>query len=130
VYAPGSNKKACDESAKIDPWTKLAKFKFDCEGRRFYYYYYYYYFYFFPAELLKKSGLNVSILRPAIVYGPGDTSGLAPRIIIGAVYKKLGEKQKNLWTKDLCLNTVHVDDVCAAMWAARDFENGTYYFLF
>jgi nucleoside-diphosphate-sugar epimerase len=51
----------------------------------------------------------VSILRPSMVYGPGDTSGLAPRIIVGAVYKKLNEKQKNLWTKDLSVNTVHVE---------------------
>ncbi len=48
-----------------------------------------------------------------------------PRLIVGAVYKKLDEKQKNLWTKDLGVNTVHVDDVCAAMWAARSFENGS-----
>lgn len=60
-----------------------------------------------------------------MVYGPGDTSGLAPRIIVGAVYKKLNEKQKNLWTKDLAVNTVHVEDVCAAMWLARTFENGS-----
>merc|ERR1711916_204774 len=104
VYAP-TKKKFADENAK------LAKYRLECE------------------ELLKKSGLNVSILRPAIVYGPGDTGGLAPRIIVGAVYKKLGEKQKNLWTKDLALNTVHVDDVCAAMWAAREFESGSIYNL-
>merc|ERR1711991_427873 len=110
VYAP-SKKKFADENAKLEPWTKLAKYKLDCE------------------EHVKKSGLNVSILRPAIVYGPGDTSGLAPRIIIGAVYKKLGEKQKNLWTKDLGLNTVHVEDVCSAMWAAREFDNGSIYNL-
>ncbi len=107
IYAPPSGKKkANDEAGKLEPWTRLAKFKLDCE------------------EYLKKSGLNVSIVRPAMVYGPGDTSGLAPRIIIAAVYKKLDEKQKNLWTKDLAINTVHVDDVCAAMWLARTFENG------
>lgn len=71
--------------------------------------------------------MNISILRPALVYGPGDTSTLAPRIIVAAVYKKLDEKQKNLWTKDLGLNTVHVDDVCAAIWAAREWNSGTLY---
>jgi len=107
VYQPPKGKKSNDESAKLEPWTRLAKYKLDCE------------------DYLKKCGLNVTILRPALVYGPGDTSGLAPRIIIAAVYKKLDEKQKNLWTKDLSLNTVHVEDVCGAMWAARTFENGS-----
>lgn len=132
VYAPGAPKKPCTEASKLDPWTRLAKFKLDCE------------------EMLKKSGLNVSILRPAMVYGPGDTSSIAPRIIVAAgektkeatlfssrrllfffslVYKKLDEKQKNLWTKELGLNTVHVDDVCAAIWAARGWPNGQVYNL-
>jgi len=55
------------------------------------------------------------ILRPAIVYGPGDTGGIAPRLIVGVVYKHLGEKQKNLWGPKLVLNTVHVDDLCRAI---------------
>ena len=96
VYAP-PKKGMCNESAKLDPWTKLATYKLQAE------------------EHLRTTGLQLTILRPAIVYGPGDTSGLAPRIIVGAVYKKLGEKQKNLWTKDLSLNVVHVEDVCGAI---------------
>lgn len=110
VYAPNP-KKPCDESGKIEPWTKLAKYKYDVE------------------EMLKKTGLDVAILRPALVYGPGDVSSLAPRIIVAAVYKKLNEKQKNLWTKDLAMNTVHVVDVCAAIWVARGWPNGTVYNL-
>ena len=108
VYAP-PKKKANDESGKIEPWTKLAKYKFDAE------------------EHLKGTGMNVSILRPALVYGPGDTASLAPRIIVAAVYKKLDEKQKLLWSKDLAMNTVHVDDVCAAIWAAKNWDSGTIY---
>lgn len=61
------------------------------------------------------------------VYGPSDVNGisinqfikiliLAPRIIIGAVYRKLNEEMKLLWTKDLKLNTVHVRDVAKAIW--------------
>ena len=110
VYSP-PKKGHCDENAKLEPWTKLATYKLQAE------------------EFLKTTNLNVTILRAAIIYGPGDTAGLAPRIIVGAVYKKLNEKQKNLWTKDLGLATVHVDDVCAAMWAAREFENGSIYNL-
>ena len=44
--------------------------------------------------------------------------GIAPRIIVGAVYKHLGEKLKNLWDSDLKMNTVHVFDVCKAIWLA------------
>ena len=45
---------------------------------------------------------------------------LAPRLVIGAVYKQLGEKMKLLWTKDLKMNTVHVRDVVRALWHLRD----------
>lgn len=39
-----------------------------------------------------------------------------PRIMVASVYKKLGETMKLLWNQDLYLNTVHVDDVCRAVW--------------
>lgn len=39
-----------------------------------------------------------------------------PRIMVAAIYKKLGETMKLLWNQDLHLNTVHVDDVCRATW--------------
>ena len=55
-------------------------------------------------------------MRPAIVYGPGDVSGLSPRVICGAVYKHLKETMKFLWSGDLRINTVHVRDVCSALW--------------
>jgi len=94
--------------------------------------------------------LNYCILRPAIVYGPGDILGIsnlmifflssvpipililiflcdcfkldtiAPRIIIGAVYKQLGEEMSFLWSKDLKINTVHVRDVCRALLIAAE----------
>lgn len=40
----------------------------------------------------------------------------APRLIIGAVYKHLGEMMKLLWSPGLHMNTVHVKDVARAMW--------------
>lgn len=58
------------------------------------------------------------ILRPSIVYGIGDLTGLTPRISCAAVYKKINEKMKFLWGKELKLSTVHVMDVCSAIWIA------------
>lgn len=76
VYAP-PKKGRNDEAGKIEPWTRLAKFKFDCEE---YFFFFlskkFVLFYFFCFRFLKKSGLNVTILRASTVYGPGDTSGL------------------------------------------------------
>jgi len=40
---------------------------------------------------------------------------IAPRLIIGAVYRQLNEEMSFLWTKDLKLNTVHVTDVVCIM---------------
>jgi len=96
VYEHG--KKASDESSKIKPWTNIAKYKHDAE-----------------TELKKIPGLNLIILRPAIVYGPGDLSGIMPRLLVGAVYVHLNEKMKLLWSGDLRINTVHVKDVSRAI---------------
>jgi nucleoside-diphosphate-sugar epimerase len=65
-------------------------------------------------------------VRPAIVYGPSDILGITPRLIIGAVYRQLKEKMELLWTKDLKINTVHVEDAVRALWyiAATKEEKG------
>jgi len=94
-----SGKKPSTEEDKQKPWTKLASAKQQAE-----------------EELKKIPGLNLIIVRPAIVYGPGDVNGITPRLITGAVYKHLGETMEFLWDKDLKINTVHVEDVCAALW--------------
>ena len=93
-----SGKKASTETSKLSPWTSQAKYKLQAE------------------EKLTSLGLPLVILRPAVVYGPGDFAGLAPRVICGAVYKHIDEKMKFLWTESLRINTVHVRDVCKAMW--------------
>lgn len=98
VYEAG--KKPSDEHSKIKPWTSLAEAKFEAENK-------------LRNEV---KGLPIVFVRPAIVYGPGDITGITPRIICAAVYKQLGEKMEYLWDKDLILNTVHVRDVCAALW--------------
>lgn len=67
------------------------------------------------TDLNKIPNLNYTILRPAIVYGIGDKSGLMPRIMVAAIYKQLGETMKLLWGADLKLNTLHIEDLCRAI---------------
>lgn len=59
------------------------------------------------------------ILRPAIVYGAGDWSGLTPRVVCAVAYSALKEKMSFLWTDSLQINTVHVDDVCEVAFRER-----------
>jgi len=108
-----ADKKPSSETDKLEPYTKLAKFLLMAEN-----------------ELTKIAGLNVVIVRPALVYGPGDVNGMSPRLIIGAVYKHLKEEMKFLWTAQLKLNTVHVRDVAKAIYlVAMKGEPGKIYNL-
>ena len=108
-----ADKKPSSEGGKCKPWTNQAKYKLQAE-----------------EELKKISNLPLVILRPATVYGPGDVSGLAPRIITAAVYKHLNKTMKFLWSGSLRMNTVHVNDVCAAMWhCAEKAKKGDVYNL-
>jgi len=111
VYDSGD--KPRKESAKLKPWTGIAKAKLKAE------------------EALKGiANLNLVILRPAMVYGPGDLTGLTPRLITAAVYKSLGEKMEFLWDKDLYCNSVHVRDVASAIWhLANNGKQGAIYNL-
>ncbi|ORZ40146.1 NAD-dependent epimerase/dehydratase [Catenaria anguillulae PL171] len=84
------DKKNLDEGGKVKPWTGIGKAKAKAE-----------------EELKKIAGLNLVIVRPAS----------SPRLICGHIYRHLKEEMKLLWTKDLRINTVHVNDVCAALWA-------------
>ncbi|XP_058798681.1 UDP-glucose 4-epimerase isoform X2 [Phymastichus coffea] len=90
-----SEKMPFKEDDTAEPWTFVAKYKLQVEN-----------------ELKTVVGLKYTVLRPAIVYGPGDRNGL----VIGALYKHLGEMMKLLWGPDLKMNTVHVRDVVRAMW--------------
>ncbi|KAK7866504.1 hypothetical protein R5R35_014366 [Gryllus longicercus] len=107
-----SDKMPYKEDSKVEPWTLVAKWKNQVE-----------------EELSKVPELKFTIVRPGIVYGLGDRHGLAPRLVIGAVYKHLGEMMKLLWSKDLKMNTVHVTDLCRALWhlATRDDTIGQIY---
>lgn len=111
VYDSGN--KPRKEEAKIKPWTGIAKAKAKAE-----------------EELKKINGLNLIIVRPALVYGNGDYTGLTPRLIIAAVYKAENQKMEFLWDKDLKLNTVHVHDVVAALWfLSQNAKHGSVYNL-
>ncbi|XP_014208922.1 uncharacterized protein LOC106639690 isoform X2 [Copidosoma floridanum] len=94
-----TEEKPLSEKDTAKPWTCVAKYKLQVEN-----------------ELKNVSNLNYTILRLPIVYGPGDKTGLAPYLVIGAVYKHLSEMMKLLWGPELRMNTVHVRDVARAMW--------------
>lgn len=111
VYA--GDKKAATESAKLKPWTLVATSRLRAE-----------------EAVRATPGLPSVVLRPALVYGPGDLTGLSPRITVAAAFVELGEKMKTMWDKGLQLNTVHVDDVCQAIWmACRDLKPGSIFNL-
>ncbi|SCV67661.1 BQ2448_5272 [Microbotryum intermedium] len=59
-------------------------------------------------------GLNLVLVRPALFYGPFTLTGLTPRMLIGEVYRFLGEKLEFLWKESLPLNTISIDDFCSA----------------
>jgi len=97
VYKAGNKPKT--EGDETEPWTQVATASLDAE-----------------KELKNIKGLPLIIVRPAIVYGTSDIYGIAPRLVIAAVYKKTGKAMKFLWTGDLRINTVHVKDVVRALW--------------
>ncbi|KAK3828531.1 MAG: hypothetical protein J3Q66DRAFT_322894 [Benniella sp.] len=97
------SKSASKEDSKTKPWNTMATYKLKAD-----------------EELQKIEGLNLVILRPAVVYGIGAMGGLTPRLICGRVYKHLDKKMEFLWTGDLCINTVHVEDVSRAIWHAAN----------
>lgn len=67
-------------------------------------------------ELKKMDGLNLVILRAAIVYGPYDFYGEMILRISGAlIYKALGEKMRVMWDGGLKTNTVNVYDLSRAL---------------
>jgi len=112
VYEPSSS--ASRENATLKPWSGIGKAKLAGE------------------EALKAfPNLNLIIVRPAIVYGPGDVRGIAPRICIGAVYKKTGEKlEYPTWFESSKISTVHVTDVAHALWfLAQNGKKGDVYNL-
>jgi hypothetical protein len=78
------------------------------------------------AAVQAVAGLPWIIVRPAVVYGPGDVSGLMPRCVVAAAYVKMGARMDFMWDGDLRCNTVHVFDVVRALYfLARKADAGT-----
>ncbi|XP_041968049.1 uncharacterized protein LOC121725250 [Aricia agestis] len=95
-----SSDKPQKEDCPVEPWTVEGRMKSQVE-----------------KELKKlEPELSFTILRPAIVYGIADRRSLTPRLLYGGIYKHLGETMKLLWTADIKMNTVHVRDLCRAIW--------------
>lgn len=40
----------------------------------------------------------------------------APLFVLGRIYQHLGEDMKLLWSRDLVMNTVHVQDIAHSIW--------------
>ncbi|CAH0553088.1 unnamed protein product [Brassicogethes aeneus] len=94
------------EDAAVEPWTMVAKWKKKVE-----------------EQLNDIPNLKYTILRVPIVYGIGDKTGLTPRLMAASIYKHMGETMKLLWSADLKINTVHVLDVCRAIWFVLNRED-------
>ncbi|KAG8865310.1 hypothetical protein FRB96_000200 [Tulasnella sp. 330] len=65
--------------------------------------------------------LNLAVVRASSTYGPHSITGtITPRLTMGRVYQHLNEEMKYLWSGDLRINTVHMDDVVGALWAVAE----------
>lgn len=104
VYAPHRSPRT--EQDKLKPWLKLAKVKLEAE-----------------QELSRIPGLNLVILRLAHVYGEYDSKFIAKALCLARVYQEQQKELKWLWTEDLRINTVHVEDVARALWAAAQWRS-------
>ncbi|XP_026816815.1 uncharacterized protein LOC113556204 [Rhopalosiphum maidis] len=94
-----SHKGPIKEDDKVIPLTSIAKYKYEVE-----------------KQLKTIPNLKYTIVRPAIVYGIGDRTGLTPTIAIGSLYRGLGEPVRILWKGSTSCNTIHVEDICRAVW--------------
>ena len=96
---PPSGSSAHAENAKLNPWTVIAEYEVAAE-----------------EAVAAVSGINPTTFRLPVVYGPGDQTGLMPRLVIAAVYKTLGQKMKVLWNDSTAVNTgPSAVDVCVCV---------------
>jgi len=80
-------------------------------------------------DLAVIKGLNLVVLRLANVYGKYCGTPLANACCAARVYQEEGKDMRWLWDKELRVDTVHVEDVARAIWAAAEWyttEMGTH----
>ncbi|TGO46286.1 hypothetical protein BOTNAR_0598g00030 [Botryotinia narcissicola] len=70
--------------------------------------------------LAKIEGLNLIIVRLAHVYGDYASQFVSTALTMARIYQHLDEEMKFLWTKDLRVNTVNINDTCRALWAVAE----------
>lgn len=63
-----------------------------------------------------QNRLNLIVMRLAHVYGDYDSKFVATALSLARVYQHLKHEMKWLWTKDLRVNTVHIEDVTKSLW--------------
>lgn len=127
-----SEKTPLKEDCKLEPWTGVAKQKLKVEKELAHIQNLSYTVVRLPvvygigdkrylSELSVAGNISFLIMPTyAFLYfsycNASQNYPTVPRIIIAAIYKYLGETMKLLWNDAMRLNTVHVTDVCAAIW--------------
>jgi nucleoside-diphosphate-sugar epimerase len=105
-----SNKSPQKESDKTSkPHTKQAKWKLAAE-----------------EELAKIANLNLCVLRMPHVYGPYVGRWLGTQLALARLYQERSkdkpETMKYLWSSDMRVNTLHVEDAASAAWQAAEWR--------
>ena len=105
-----SNKTPQKESDKTSkPHTKQAKWKLAAE-----------------EELAKIPNLNLCVLRMPHVYGPYVGRWLGTQLALARLYQERSkdkpETMKYLWSSDMRVNTLHVEDAASAAWQAAEWR--------
>jgi len=105
----------CVETSPLKPGPKIAKHMLDAEIQL--------------AKIRAETGgkLRYAILRLANVYGDYETGYFSRGLCMARVWQKKGVEMKFLYGKEMRINTVHVLDVCDAMWKAAIWICGSSY---
>lgn len=106
AFVYGNSTQQCTEDSPINPISSHAKYKHQAEVRL--------------LQLSQSSTnppLEIVILRPSHIYGIGDTHLLMTRVICASLYQfSLQESMTLPYSGEIGLNTVHIVDVCTALW--------------